>query len=66
MMVMFCWLATAVYSDVTYKVLDSGEILVAAVRFSELKKYSSPLTLRIARHADGHWLIVEETGESQP
>ena len=54
------------YTDVAYEVLASGEIAITATRYSELKKYSGPLELRIAPQQDGVWRIVEETGESQP
>lgn len=56
----------SVYTDVAYEVLVTGEVAITATRYSELKKYSSPLTLRIAPQGDGGWRIVEETSESQP
>ncbi len=56
----------SVYTDVTYEVLATGEVAITATRYSELKKYSSPLTLRITPRLDSVWRIVEEIGESQP
>ncbi len=56
----------SVYTDVAYEVLATGEVVITATRYSELKKYSSPLALRIAPQDDGGWRIVEEASESQP
>jgi len=54
------------YTGIAYEALASGQVAITGTRFSELKKYSSPLELRIALQQDGVWRIVEETGESQP
>lgn len=50
------------YSEITYTEED-GKVRVKATRFSELKKYSSPLSLLIAQE-NGRWLIAEEMSES--
>ena len=55
---------TSKYSDVSYRA-ENGKVRVTATRYSELKKYSSPLSLLIAK-TDGKWLIVEEISESRP
>ncbi len=56
---------TSTYSDVKYA--QVGErVRITCTRFSELKKYSSPLSLLVGPGADGKWLIVEEISESQP
>ena len=52
------------YSDVAYKEED-GKVRVTATRYSDLKKYTSPLSLLIAKK-DDQWLIVEEISESRP
>ncbi|MDZ4077872.1 MULTISPECIES: hypothetical protein [Hydrocarboniphaga] len=56
---------TSSYSDITYSQEDSG-VRVRATRFSNLKKYSSPVSLLAAPNADGLWRIREELSESQP
>jgi hypothetical protein len=55
---------TSKYSDVVYREED-GKVRVNATRFSELKNYSSPVSLLIAKK-DDRWLIVEEISESRP
>jgi hypothetical protein len=53
------------YSDI--KVSKEGDkVRVTATRHSELKKYSSPLSLLLGRAKDGGWLIHEELSESWP
>jgi len=44
----------------------NGRVRVTATRFSNLKKYSSPVSLLVARSDTGRWLIYEELSESQP
>ncbi len=56
---------TSSYSEVTFKVEGTG-VRIRAIRFSNLKKYSSPISLFVAPNADGQWLIREELSESQP
>lgn len=53
------------YSDITFKAEGSG-VRIRAVRFSNLKKYTSPISLLVAPNSDGQWLIREELSESQP
>jgi hypothetical protein len=56
---------TSSYSDITFRDEGSG-VRIRATRFSNLKKYSSPLSLLVAPGAGGKWLIREELSESQP
>lgn len=56
---------TSSYSEVTFKVEGSG-VRIRATRFSNLKKYSSPISLLVAPNGNGPWLIREELSESQP
>lgn len=56
---------TSSYSDVTFKAEGSG-VRILASRFSNLKKYSSPISLLVAPNVNGQWLIREELSESQP
>jgi hypothetical protein len=53
------------YSDITYTREGSG-VRIRATRFSNLKKYSSPISLLVTPGSDGRWLIREELSESQP
>jgi ketosteroid isomerase-like protein len=55
---------TNTYSEVAYKEED-GKVRVTATCYESLKKYSSPLSLLIAKK-DGKWLIVEDISESRP
>lgn len=56
---------TSTYSDVKYT--PEGErVRITCTRFSELKKYSSPLSLLVGPGKDETWLIFEEISESQP
>ncbi len=53
------------YSDCNYE--EVGErVRITCSRYSELKKYSSPLTLLVGPRSSGEWLILEELSESQP
>lgn len=54
------------YSDVKYAPAERGGVRITAQRFSELKKYTSPLSLLVKADARGKWLIYEELSESQP
>jgi hypothetical protein len=56
---------TSSYSDVQYAEAD-GRVRITATRFSNLKKYSSPISLLVGPGPGGTWLIYEELGESQP
>jgi hypothetical protein len=53
------------YSDVRYSAEGAG-VRITAQRFSELKKYTSPLSMLVKPDARGTWLIYEELSESQP
>lgn len=53
------------YSEVVYTVEGDG-IRIKARRYSELKKYSSPISLLVRTNDAGVWLIFEELSESQP
>jgi len=53
------------YSDVTYTP-EGPNVRITATRYSELKGYSSPVSILVARRADGCWLIYEDLSESQP
>lgn len=53
------------YNEVRYKVEGEG-VRVRANRFSELKRYDSPLSLLVKPSTSGSWLIHEELSESRP
>jgi hypothetical protein len=56
---------TSTYSDV--KFTQEGDMVrVTASRYSNLKKYSSPLSLLVGLNKEGVWLIYEELSESRP
>lgn len=52
------------YSNVTYT--PEGEFVrIDALRFSELKKLTTPISLVVGRSPGGKWLIYEELSESR-
>lgn len=53
------------YSDVSYETKDEG-VVIRATRYSELKKYSSPMQWLVRPNSNGEWLIVKEKSESRP
>ncbi len=53
------------FSEVTYTIEEDG-IRIKASRYSELKKYSSPMQWLVRPTGKGIWLIVEESSESMP
>jgi hypothetical protein len=53
------------YSGVTFTKEGVG-VRIRAMRFSNLKKYSSPISLLVAPDGKGKWLIHEELSESKP
>jgi hypothetical protein len=53
------------YTEVTYTVEGDG-VRIKATRYSELKKYSSPLSILVRPSPEGPWLIYEELSESRP
>jgi hypothetical protein len=56
---------TSTYSDIKYTV-EGDRVRITCTRFSDLKKYSSPLSLLVGSDKQGKWLIFEEISESQP
>ncbi|MFD2232106.1 hypothetical protein [Alkalimarinus sediminis] len=55
---------TSKYSNCTFK-SESNNVRVECTRFSNLKKYSSPISILVGPE-NGKWLIKEELSESQP
>ena len=53
------------YSNVRYA-REGERVRISALRYSELKKYSSPLVLVVGPGPGGRWLIYEEHSESRP
>jgi hypothetical protein len=53
------------YTNVSARQLGS-DVILTAQRYSELKRYTSPLKLVLRRSGDGAWKIVEERSETQP
>jgi hypothetical protein len=53
------------YSECKYD-QAAERVRIACLRYSELKKYTSPITLVVGPAATGDWLIFEELSESQP
>jgi len=53
------------YSEITYEVEGDG-VRIKAKRYSELKKYSSPISILVKPSAGGAWRIFEELTESRP
>jgi hypothetical protein len=53
------------YSECEYS--PEGErVRIKCTRYSELKKYSSPMSLLVGPGPKGDWLVFEEISESQP
>ena len=53
------------YSDCKHD--EAAErVRITCSRYSELKKYTSPITLVVGPAPTGQWLIFEELSESQP
>lgn len=55
---------TNTYSEVKYTT-EGDRIRITANRFSNLKKYSSPVSLLVGATPEGKWLIYEELSESR-
>jgi hypothetical protein len=53
------------FSDVRYAA-EGSRVRIRASRFSELKRYASPISLLVGPSASGTWLIYEEVSESRP
>ena len=56
---------TSRLSSVTYSPEQPG-VRVNAIRYSDLKQYSSPVSLLIGPDQNGDWCILEELSESRP
>jgi hypothetical protein len=56
---------TSTYSDCKYSA-EAERVRVTCTRYSERKKYSSPVSLLVGPAPKGEWLIFEELSESQP
>jgi hypothetical protein len=52
------------YSDVTFAI-EGEYVRISAMRFSQIKGYALPLTLRVGPIAAQDWRIVEERSESR-
>jgi hypothetical protein len=53
------------YSAATYAV-EGDRVRIHASRFSEMRNYTSPVSLLVGPGPDGRWLIFEELTESRP
>jgi hypothetical protein len=53
------------YSNCRYST-TGARVRIGCSRYSELKKYSSPMSLVVGPGANGEWLVFEEISESQP
>jgi hypothetical protein len=56
---------TNTYSEIKFT-QEGDKVRVTASRYSNLKKYSSPLSLLVGPNKEGVWLIYEELSESRP
>lgn len=53
------------FSNVRYAT-EGARVRIRASRFSELKNYTSPISLLVGPSPTGQWLIYEEISESRP
>ena len=53
------------FSNVRYTT-EGARVRIRASRFSELKNYTSPISLLVGPSPTGKWLIYEEVSESRP
>ena len=53
------------YSDVRYT-QEGANVRITATRYSELKQYSSQLSLLVGPCSGGAWAVLEELSESRP
>ena len=53
------------FSEVKYAP-EGDRVRITATRYSETRKYSSPLSLLVGAGRDGRWQIYEEISESRP
>lgn len=56
---------TGTYSDVKFQEQENGTVKITATRYSNLKKYSSPVTTFVGPE-NGKWVILKEFSESRP
>ena len=52
------------YSECTYAA-EGGRVRIACTRYSQLKDYTSPLSLLVGPGPGGVWLVFEELSESR-
>jgi hypothetical protein len=52
------------YSGCTYAP-EGGRVRIACARYSQLKDYTSPISLLVGPGPDGAWLVFEELSESR-
>jgi len=53
------------YTNVVYAP-EGPNIRITADRYSEMKKYSSPLSLLVGQCNGGEWAVLEEISQSRP
>lgn len=53
------------YSNVAYR-QEGANVRITATRYSELKHYSSPVSLLVGPCESGTWAVLEERSESRP
>jgi hypothetical protein len=53
------------YTNVVYAP-EGLHVRITADRYSEMKKYSSPLSLLVGRCNGGDWAVLEEISQSRP
>lgn len=53
------------YSEVAYS-QEGTNVRITATRYSELKQYSSPISLLVGPCNGGDWAVLEELSESRP
>lgn len=56
---------TSKYTNVVYTP-EGANIRITADRYSEMKKYSSPLSLLVGQCNGGEWAVLEELSQSRP
>ena len=55
----------SVYTGCTYAA-EAARVRIACARYSQLKGYSSPISLLVGPGPAGAWLVFEELSESRP
>ena len=56
---------TSGYLNARYSVESSG-VRIHLTRYSQLKKYTSPMSLLVGPDQNGKWAVLEEQSESVP